>query len=52
MQGDAFGEALETLPNLNLAGVVSGRFPLERTAEALQISSSGTGVKYMIAPHD
>ena len=50
--GDAFGEALETLPNLNLAGVVSGRFPLERTAEALQISSSGTGVKYMIAPHD
>lgn len=50
--GDAFGEALETLPKLNLEGVVSGRFPLEKTAEAMQISASGEGVKYMIAPHD
>ena len=50
--GDAFGEALETLPDLNFTGVVSGRFPLERTADALEISAGGNGVKYMIAPHD
>jgi L-iditol 2-dehydrogenase len=50
--GDAFGEALETLPRLNLEGVVSGRYPLEKTAEAMEISASGVGVKYMIAPND
>ena len=50
--GDAFGEALKTLPKLDFTGVVSGRFPLEQTAEALQVSASGGGVKYMIAPHD
>ena len=50
--GDAFGEALETLPNLNFDGVVSGRFPLEKTAEAMEVSASGVGVKYMIAPND
>ena len=50
--GDAFGEALETLPTLNLEGVVSGRYPLEQTAEAMEVSASGIGVKYMIAPHD
>ncbi len=50
--GDAFGEALETLPKLNLEGVVSGRYPLEKTAEAMEVSASGVGVKYMIAPHD
>ena len=50
--GDAFGEALKTLPKLDLTGVISGRFPLEKTAEALQVSAAGGGVKYMIAPHD
>jgi hypothetical protein len=50
--GDAFGEALETLPKLNLEGVVSGRFSLDDTAKALEISAKGGGVKYMIAPHD
>jgi len=50
--GDAFGEALETLPNLNFDSVVSGRFPLEKTAEAMEVSASGVGVKYMIAPND
>ncbi|HJP27185.1 MAG TPA: zinc-binding dehydrogenase [Dehalococcoidia bacterium] len=50
--GDAFGESLETLAKLDFTGVVSGRFPLEKTAEALQISAAGGGVKYMIAPHD
>jgi|TARA_B110000263_G_scaffold244429_1_gene252462 L-iditol 2-dehydrogenase len=50
--GDAFGEALETLSKLNLEGVVSGRFPLEETSKALEISAKGGGVKYMIAPHD
>jgi hypothetical protein len=32
--------------------VVSGRYPLEQTAEAMEVSASGIGVKYMIAPHD
>jgi L-iditol 2-dehydrogenase len=50
--GDAFGEALEILPKLNLEGVVSGRFTLENTAEAMQTSASGEGIKYMIGPHD
>ena len=50
--GDAFGEALETLPRLNLEGVVSGRYPLEQTEEAIKVSASGVGVKYMIAPND
>jgi threonine dehydrogenase-like Zn-dependent dehydrogenase len=50
--GDAFAESLQTLPKLDFTGVVSGRFPLEETAEALDISASGGGVKYMIAPHD
>jgi threonine dehydrogenase-like Zn-dependent dehydrogenase len=50
--GDAFGEALKTLPRVNLEGVVSGRYPLEQTAEAMQVSASGGGVKYMIAPND
>jgi L-iditol 2-dehydrogenase len=50
--GNAFGEALETLPRLNLEGVVSGRYPLEKTEEAMAVSASGVGVKYMIAPND
>ncbi len=50
--GDAFGEALETLPKLDFTGVVSGRFSLDQTAEALEVSASGGGVKYMISPHD
>ena len=50
--GDAFAEALETLPRLNLKGVVSGRFPLERITEAFAASAGGEGVKYMIAPGD
>lgn len=50
--GDAYGEALELLPQLNLEGVVSGRFSIEKTVEALSISAGGEGVKYMIAPND
>jgi L-iditol 2-dehydrogenase len=50
--GDAFSEAMETLMQLDLNGVVSGRFQLERTAEALTASAKGEGVKFMIAPHD
>ncbi len=50
--GDAFREAMETLMQLNLNGVVSGRFQLDRTSEALVASASGEGVKFMITPHD
>ncbi|MCZ6616674.1 MAG: zinc-binding dehydrogenase [Gammaproteobacteria bacterium] len=48
--GDAFGEALATLPRLDLNGVVSGRFPLEDIEAAFAASAGGEGVKYMIAP--
>ena len=50
--GDAFGEALEALPQLNLDGVVSGRYPLEKMTEAFAASAGGEGIKCMIAPHD
>jgi L-iditol 2-dehydrogenase len=50
--GDAFAEALEALPKLNLQGVVSARFPLEGITEAFAASAGGEGVKYMIAPND
>ena len=50
--GDAFAEALGTLPRLNLKGVVSGRYPLEEITQAFAASAGGEGVKYMIAPHD
>ena len=50
--GDAFAEALETLPQLNLEGVVSARYPLEEITEAFAASAGGEGVKYMIAPND
>ena len=50
--GDAFAEALEALPRLNLKGIVSGRFPLEEITQAFAASAGGEGVKYMIAPHD
>ena len=50
--GDAFGEALATLPELNLTGVVSGRYPLEAVEQAFAASAGGQGVKYMIAPND
>tara|TARA_Y100001934_G_scaffold139063_1_gene167795 strand:- start:75 stop:1076 length:1002 start_codon:yes stop_codon:yes gene_type:complete len=50
--GDAFAEALSTLPKLDFSGVVSGRFALDETAHAIRVSASGDGVKYMIAPWD
>ncbi len=50
--GDAFAEALELLPEIDLAGVVSGRYPLEEITEAFAVSAGGEGVKYMIAPND
>ena len=50
--GDAFAEAMATLPELNLKSVVSARYPLEGITEAFAASAGGEGVKYMIAPND
>ena len=49
--GDAFAEALKTLPQLNLKGVVKARYPLEKNTEAFAASAGGESVKYMIAPN-
>ncbi len=50
--GNSFGPALNLLPQIDMEGVVEGRFPLEEIAEVIEMSASGQGVKFMMAPND
>ena len=48
-RGSAFGRPRHLLPTLNLAGVISARFPLDRVDEAFA-AAAGRYVKTAITP--
>ena len=50
--GNSFGPALNLLPQIDMDGVVGGRYPLEEIAAVIEMSAKGQGVKFMMAPND
>lgn len=49
--GNSFAHALNLLPQIDLEGVVGGRYPLEEIASVIEMSAAGDGVKYVMAPN-
>jgi threonine dehydrogenase-like Zn-dependent dehydrogenase len=49
-RGTAFRRALALLPRLDVAGLITARFPLERIAEAFDHATAGHGVKTAVTP--
>lgn len=50
-RGDGAKRVLPYLARLNLKGMISARYPLERINEAFAASASAKGVKFAIAPN-
>ena len=50
-RGGVFEKTLGLLPELNLDGIISDRFPLSRIADGIAASAEGRGVKFAIRPH-
>ncbi|MBI4306095.1 MAG: alcohol dehydrogenase catalytic domain-containing protein [Chloroflexi bacterium] len=50
-RGNCFKRTLHVLPELNLNGVISARYPLERTYDAIYDSGQGRGVKLVVKPN-
>lgn len=50
-RGNYFKKTLQLLPELNLKGVITTRYPLERAAEAIYDSGQGRGVKLVVKPN-
>jgi threonine dehydrogenase-like Zn-dependent dehydrogenase len=50
-RGNAFARTTPLLKTLNLKGVISARYPLERIADAIRDSGEGRGVKLIVKPN-
>jgi L-iditol 2-dehydrogenase len=50
-RGDGASRVLPMLAKLNLKGMISGRYPLERINEGFAASAGARGVKFAIAPN-
>ncbi len=50
-RGGVFEKTLGLLPQLNLDGIISGRFPLSRIADGIAASAQGEGVKFTVRPN-
>ncbi|MBI4220244.1 MAG: zinc-binding dehydrogenase [Chloroflexi bacterium] len=51
-RGNCFKRTLHLLPELNLKGVISARYPLGRTYDAIYDSGQGRGVKLVVKPNN
>ena len=49
-RGNNFARTLTLLPSLSMEGVISARFPLEQTPQAIELSGQGLGVKVVVKP--
>ncbi len=49
-RGNAFGSTVNELPKLNLKGVISARYPLERVYDSIRDSAEGKGIKLVVKP--
>ncbi len=50
-RGNAFGSTVGELAKLNLSGVISARYPLERVYDSIKDSADGKGVKLVVKPN-
>jgi threonine dehydrogenase-like Zn-dependent dehydrogenase len=50
-RGNYFKKTLELLPELNLRGAISARYPLEKAYDAIYDSGQGRGVKLVVKPN-
>ena len=51
-RGNAFARTVHELPKLNLSGVISARYPLERVYDAVRDSGEGKGIKLVVKPYE
>ena len=51
-RGDAMGRALEELAKLDLDGVITENYPLDRIADAFERAGSGHGIKTAVKPNE
>ena len=51
-RGNVFNETLDAMKDLDLSGVISGRYPLENIANAIEDSSNASGIKFVVAPNN
>ncbi len=50
--GNSFERALNHLPNMPLETIISGRYPLDELAVAVEKSANAEGIKFVIGPND
>ncbi len=50
-RGNAFGSTVTELAKLNLKGVISARYPLERVYDSIKDSGEGKGIKLAVKPN-
>jgi threonine dehydrogenase-like Zn-dependent dehydrogenase len=50
-RGNYFKKTLQLLPELNLKGIISARYPLQRAYDAIYDSGQGRGVKLVVKPN-
>jgi (R,R)-butanediol dehydrogenase/meso-butanediol dehydrogenase/diacetyl reductase len=50
-RGNAFGSTVQELAKLNLNGVISARYPLERVYDSIKDSADGKGIKLVVKPN-
>lgn len=50
-RGNVFGDTPEAISQLNLGGVISGRYSLDGVPQAIKDSGEGKGIKFVIKPN-
>jgi threonine dehydrogenase-like Zn-dependent dehydrogenase len=50
-RGNAFASTVQELSKLNLKGVISARYPLERVYDSIRDSAEGKGIKLVVKPN-
>ncbi len=50
-RGNVFADTPEAISNLNLDGVISGRYSLDKVPQAIKDSGDGKGIKMVIKPN-
>jgi threonine dehydrogenase-like Zn-dependent dehydrogenase len=50
-RGNVFADAIQTLANLPINGLISGAYPLEAVPRAIEDTAAGKGVKLMVKPN-
>lgn len=50
-RGNVFKETPEEMENLDLSGIISGRYPLENVTNAIEDSRNGKGTKFVVKPN-